>query len=167
MAIAITSIGTKVSYAFEATAGVRPTEGYKVIPQVKEIPELNPSPETLETTSFDNLKYKTYIDGLKDPGGTLDFLANLTQELYTMWQDPTTGVMKQWDTAKTGGKAMYLCIDIPGIKECCYISVIPSDLGLPSASVNTVLEITLHFTAEGEPEWAEEPKYATQTPSAS
>ena len=161
MAIAITSIGIKVSYAFESTAGTRPTTGWKVIPQIKEIPELNPSPETLETTSFDNLKYKTYIDGLKDPGGTLDFLANLTQELYTMWQDPTDGVMKQWATAKAANKAMYLCIDIPGISESCYISVIPSDLGLPSASVNTVLEITLHFTAEGEPEWGADPDPTT------
>lgn len=159
MAIAISSIGIKVSYAFETTAGTRPTTGYTHIPQIKEIPELNPSPETLETTSFDNLKYRTYIDGLKDPGGTLDFLANLTQELYTMWQDPASGVMSQWEAAKEDGKAMYLCIDIPGISESCYISVIPSDLGLPSASVNTVLEITLHFTAEGEPVWAADPTY--------
>lgn len=157
MAIAITSIGIKVSYAFEETKGTRPTTDYTVIPQVKEIPELNPSPETLETTSFDNTKYKTYIDGLKDPGGTLDFLANLTQDLYDMWQADTTGVMAKWDAAKSEGRAMYLCIDIPGIKDSCYISVIPSDLGLPSASVNSVLEITLHFTAEGEPIWAADP----------
>lgn len=162
MAIPITSIGIKVSYAFEAIKGTRPTENYIHIPQVKEIPELNPSPETLETTSFDNLKYKTYVDGLKDPGGTLDFLANLTQELYDMWQDETTGVMAQWDKAKLEGKAMYLCIDIPKITESCYISVIPSDLGLPSASVNSVLEIPLHFTAAGEPEWAADPKYKTE-----
>ena len=167
MAIAITSIGIKVSYAFEETAGTRPTAGYTHIPQIKEIPELNPSPETLETTSFDNLQYRTYVDGLKDPGGTLDFLANLTQELYTMWQAPTTGVMAQWEEAKKAGKAMYLCIDIPGITESCYISVIPSELGLPSASVNSVLEITLHFTAEGEPIWGTDPTYKNGTPSAS
>lgn len=157
MAIAITSIGIKVSYAFEETAGTRPTTGYKVIPQVKEIPELNPSPETLETTSFDNLQYKTYVDGLKDPGGTLDFLANLTDELYQLWEADGTGVMAQYEEGRKTGKGMYLCIDIPGIKESCYISVIPSHLGLPSASVNSVLEITLHFTAEGEPEWAADP----------
>ena len=157
MAIAITSIGIKVSYAFEETAGTRPTSGYSLIPGVKEIPELNPSPETIETTSFDNLEYKTYVNGLKDPGGTLDFRANLTQELYDLWEKPTTGVMAQWDAAKAAGKAMYLCIDIPGITDSCYISVIPTHLGLPSASVNSVLETTLHFTSEGEPTWAADP----------
>ena len=57
MAIPISSIGIKVSYAFEAVAGTRPTTGYTHIEGIKEIPELNPAPDTLETTSFDNLKY--------------------------------------------------------------------------------------------------------------
>lgn len=161
MAIAITSIGIKVSYAFESTAGTMPTSGYKVIPQVKEIPEMNPQPETLETTSFDNKEYKTYVDGLKDLGGVLDFTANYTQELYDLWQTASTGVMALWETAKASGKAMYLCIDIPGLSESCYISVIPSNLGLPAASVNSVMEVTLHFTPAGEPIWAADPTYAS------
>ena len=160
MAIPITSIGVKVSYAFESVAGTRPTTGYALIPQVKEIPEMNPQPETLETTSFDNKEYKTYVDGLKDLGGVLDFTANFTQELYDLWQDASTGIMAQWETAKADNKAMYLCIDIPGLDESCYLSVIPSNLGLPAASVNTVMEATLHFTPVGEPIWDTDPTYA-------
>lgn len=159
MAISLTSIGVKVSYAFEASAGTRPSTGYKVIPQVKEIPEMNPQPETLETTSFDNKEFKTYVDGLKDLGGVLDFTANFTQELYDLWQAASTGVMAQWETAKAAGKAMYLCIDIPGLNKSCYLSVIPSNLGLPAASVNTVMETTLHFTPVGEPIWDTDPSY--------
>ena len=159
MAIAITSIGVKVSYAFEDTVGTRPVSGYSVIPQVKEIPEMNPQPETLETTSFDNTEYKTYVDGLKDLGGVLDFTTNFTQELYDLWQNETTGVMAKWQEAKTSGKQMYLCIDIPGLSESCYLSVIPSNLGLPATSVNSVMEVVLHFTPVGEPIWAADPSY--------
>ena len=165
MAIAITSIGIKVSYAFEATAGTRPTTGYNLIPQVKEIPEMNPAPDTLETTSFDNLEYKTYVDGLKDLGGSLTFTANFTQELVDLWNTATTGVMAQWETAKAAGKKMYLCIDIPGLDKSCYLSVIPSKLGLPTASVNSVMEASLYFTPEGEPIWDADPTYASATNS--
>lgn len=163
MAISLTSIGVKVSYAFESVAGTRPSTGYKLIPQVKEIPEMNPQPETLETTSFDNIEYKTYVDGLKDLGGVIDFTANFTQELYDLWQATSTGIMAQWATARAVGKAMYICIDIPGLDKSCYLSVIPSNLGLPAASVNTVMETTLHFTPVGEPIWDTDPIYESAT----
>ena len=49
MAIAITSIGAKVSYAFEESKGAgRPTAGYKNYQKVKEIPEMNPTPILLK-----------------------------------------------------------------------------------------------------------------------
>lgn len=160
MSIAITSIGVKVSYAFEESKGAgRPTTGYKVLPEVKEIPEMNPTPDTLETTSFDNKEYKTYVDGLKDLGGALPFTANFTQELYDLYNG-AGGIIATWETAKSEGREMYLCIDIPGLSKSCYLSVTPSKLGMPSASVNTVMEVSLYFTPAGEPTWDTDPTYA-------
>lgn len=159
MSIAITSIGAKVSFAFEATKGVRPTEGYKKLPGIKEIPEMNPTPDSLETTSLDNTEYRTYVDGLKDLGGALAFTANFSQDLYDLY-NKADGIIPTWKTARNEGRAMYLCIDIPGLDESCYLSVIPSSLGLPPASVNSVMDITLYFTPAGEPEWDEDPQYS-------
>lgn len=161
MAIAITSIGTKVSFAFETTKGTMPTAGYKKLPQIKEIPEMNPAPDTLETTSLDNVEHKTYVDGLKDLGGALTFTANFTQELYDLYNTEGTGIIDMWESAKEDGKAMWLCIDVKGLDKSCYLSVIPSKLGLPPASVNTVMEVSLYFTPAGEPVWAEDPTYDT------
>lgn len=159
MAIAITSIGAKVSFAFETEKGVRPTSGYTKLPEIKEIPEMNPTPDTLETTSLDNLEYKTYVDGLKDLGGALSFTANFTQDLYDLYNGEN-GIVKSWETAKAAGKAMYLCIEIQGLSEACYLSVTPSKLGLPAASVNTVMEVALYFTPTGEPVWGAKPTAA-------
>ena len=159
MSIAITSIGAKVSFAFETEKGVRPTTGYTKLPEIKEIPEMNPTPDTLETTSLDNLEYKTYVDGLKDLGGALSFTANFTQALYDLYNGEN-GIVKSWETAKSAGKAMYLCIEIQGLSEACYLSVTPSKLGLPAASVNTVMEVALYFTPAGEPIWAAKPTAA-------
>lgn len=160
MSIAITSIGAKVSFAFEESKGSgRPTTGYKKLPEVKEIPEMNPTPDTLETTSLDNLEYKTYVDGLKDLGGALSFTANFTQDLYDLYNGDG-GIVASWETAKSEGREMYLCIDIAGLSEACYLSVTPSKLGLPAASVNTVMEVALYFTPAGEPVWETKPTYA-------
>ena len=160
MSIAITSIGVKVSYAFEESKGEgRPTTGYKKLPEIKEIPEMNPTPDTLETTSMDNKEYKTYVDGLKDLGGALTFTANFTQELYDLYNGED-GITATWETAKSEGREMYLCIDVPGLSEACFLSVTPSKLGLPGASVNTVMEVSLYFTPAGEPVWGAKPTVA-------
>ena len=160
MSIAITSIGAKVSFAFEESKGAgRPTTGYKKLPEVKEIPEMNPTPDTIETTSLDNLEYKTYVDGLKDLGGALSFTANFTQDLYDLYNGDG-GIVETWETAKSEGREMYLCIDIAGLSEACYLSVTPSKLGIPAASVNSVMEVALYFTPAGEPVWETKPTYA-------
>ena len=157
MAISLTSIGVKVGFAFSNTATNSPESlTYTRIPQVKSIPEMNPSPDTLETTSFDNLEFKTYVAGLKDLGGVIDFNANLTQELYNQWEG-VGGIMATWETTKAAGGEMYLCINIPNLSDSCYLSVEPSHIGLPAAEVNSVLETTLHFTPVGEPVWADDP----------
>ena len=120
---------------------------------------MNPTPDTLETTSLDNLEYRTYVDGLKDLGGALTFTANFTQELYDLYNGEG-GIIATWETAKSEGREMYLCIDIPGLSKSCYLSVTPSKLGMPSASVNTVMEVSLYFTPAGEPTWDTDPTYA-------
>ena len=158
MAIALTSIGAKVSYAFEATKGTRPTAAYTKIPGITEIPEMNPTPDMLDTTSMDNLQYTTGVPGLK----TLDmltFTARFSQELFDMFEAPTSGIIAQWETAKTTGLAMWLCIDIEGLGKSCYLEVQPSPLGMPAVSTNSVIDISIYFTPVGEPIWESDPTY--------
>ena len=81
MGIALSTAGVTIGYAVEETVGERPTTGYKNIPDVKSIPEMNPEPETLESTTLAETEYKTYIEGLKDLGGALSFTANLQLNL--------------------------------------------------------------------------------------
>lgn len=159
MAIPIKTIGVKVSYAIETTAGTKPTTGYKVFPMIKEIPEMNPIPDMRDTTSMDNLEFTTGVQGLK-PLDVLSFTAGFSQDLYDMYNAASTGLMAQWSTAKADGKAMYLCIDIPGLEDSCYLSVEPSNLGLPAMSTNSIVDVSLYFAPVGEPIWASDPTYA-------
>lgn len=146
-AINLSTAGIYLAYAVEATAGTRPTTGYTKISGAKSTPSLNPSPETLETTTLDETEYKTYIDGLKDLGGALEFTYNLTQELSDSWDD----LMTAYETAKAAGKATWFTIVIPGLTESFFFTGNPSPMGLPETSVSSVLEITNYITPTNAP----------------
>ena len=77
-----TSIGTRVYYAFESVAGVRPilSSAYTLLEDCTSHPDFNPEREQIETTTLAQENNKTYTQGLKD-FGTLEFGFNLTQEL--------------------------------------------------------------------------------------
>ena len=155
MAINLSTAGIHLYYAVEETAGTRPTakSAYKDLEGVKSIPSMNPAPETLETTTLNETEYKSYIDGLKDLGGALEFTFNLTQALVTMW----TELMEAYEAAKAAGKATWFFIDIPGLTEGLYFTGNPSSMGIPEASVSAVLEITNYITPTGAPERAAKP----------
>lgn len=153
-AINLSTAGIQLLYAVESTAGTRPTTGYTRIYGVKSTPSLNPSPETLETTTLDETEYKTYIDGLKDLGGALEFTFNLTQDLIDTWDS----LMTAYETAKAAGKATWFTIVVPGLTESFYFTGNPSNMGLPETSVSSVLEITNYITPTNAPE-----KYAKPT----
>lgn len=155
MAINLSTAGIHLYYAVEETAGTRPTakSAFKDLEGVKSIPSMNPAPETLETTTLNETEYKTYIDGLKDLGGALEFTFNLTQSLVTMWEE----LMEAYEAAKAAGKATWFFIDIPGLTEGLYFTGNPSSMGIPEASVSAVLEITNYITPTGAPERAAKP----------
>lgn len=155
MAINLSTAGIHLYYAVEETANTRPTakSAYKDLEGVKSIPSLNPAPETLETTTLNETEYKTYIDGLKDLGGALEFTFNLTQALVTMWEE----LMEAYEAAKAAGKATWFYIDIPGLTEGLFFTGNPSSMGIPEASVSAVLEITNYITPTGAPERAAKP----------
>lgn len=155
MAINLSTAGIHLYYAVEKTQGTRPTTktDYTDLVGVKSIPSLNPSPETLETTTLNETEWKTYIDGLKDLGGALEFTFNLTQDLVTMWD----ALMEAYEAAKATNKATWFLIDIPGLTEGLYFPGNPSSMGIPEAAVSSVLEITNYITPTGAPEMAAKP----------
>lgn len=151
MGIAISTAGVTLGYAVEATAKTRPTTGYTVIPDIKEIPEMNPEPETLETTTLAETEYKTYIEGLKDLGGALSFLANYTEELETVW----SALVSAYKSANAEGKAVWFEVKHPKLDKSVFFTGQPSAMGLPAMSVGSVLETNLYITPTNAPAWEE------------
>lgn len=142
--------GIKVKWGTSATAGVAPTS-WTAIPGITEIPEIGGAPETFETTSLDNLEYKTYIDGLKDTGGALALVANDTPE----FREAVDALI----TAQDGeNNHIWFGIEIPSpIDEHMKFEGKAAPLGFGGASINGVLTTTLYVTPTSEPSWADGP----------
>lgn len=151
--IQLSTAGVTLNYAVETTAGQRPTSGYAKISEVKSVPELNPEPDNLETTTLEETEWKTYIPGLKDPGGSLSFTANLTEASMEEWE----GVVEAYNTAAASNLRTWFCIIIPGLTKALYFAGQPSPMGMPSMEVSAVLETSLYVTPVSAPEWQAKP----------
>lgn len=151
--IQLSTAGVTLHYAAETAAGTRPTTGYSKISEIKSIPELNPEPETLETTTLEETEWKTYIPGLKDIGGALPFTANLTEASMTEWE----GVVTAYEEAAAEGLSLWFCIVVPGLTKAMYFPGQPSPMGMPGIEVSSVLETNLYITPTGAPAWAAKP----------
>lgn len=159
MGVAISTLGVAVGYAFGvAGSTARPTTDYKILVDIKNVPDFNPTPDSIEVTPLVNEQYKTYIHGLKDLGGDLAFTANFTQELFDEYETGTSGIMAQYNS----GKPMWLVIDHPKLSKSLYINVSPSSLGLNAMDVNNVTEVTLHFAPLNEPKWEADPTFINE-----
>lgn len=151
--IDLSTAGVSLRYAAETTAGVRPASGYTPIPGLRSIPDLNPEPSSLETTTLDETEYKTYIPGLKDVGGALQFTANNSAQFQSAWG----ALVSAADTANEGGKAIWFAVIIPGLPNAFYFAGKPSPLGLSAIEVDSVLEINPYITPSKVEGWAAKP----------
>ncbi len=149
MAIYLSTIGVHLKYAVETTAGTRPTSGYIDLVGVKSIPALTSAPDNLETTTLNETEYKTYIPGLKDLGGALEFTFNLSQELKTAWETLVTA----YNTGIASNKNTWFEVVVPGLTDSLFFTGVPSPMGLPEMSVNSVAEVSNSITPTNAPTW--------------
>lgn len=148
--------GMYLCYAVETTAGVRPTQGYIQIPEIKTMPSFNPAPDTIDSTTLLETEYRTYVEGLKDLGGSLEYGANLTEDLITVWAQCNTA----HDTAAASDLATWFAVVHPKLNKAVFFEGDPSPLGLNEASVGSMAETTLYITPNSAPIWEDKPTLA-------
>lgn len=152
-AIDLSTAGVKVYYAKGLTDGQFPSTGFTKINGIKSIPDFNVEPETIESTTLEATRFKTYVEGLRDLGGSLAFGANLTEQLMTDWD----AVMEAWATQSAANKEMWWVIVVPGLSKSLAFAGKPAELGMPSMEVSAILETQLYITPMNEPSWVTKP----------
>lgn len=159
MAIDLSTAGVGLYYAVETTSGTMPTTGFTKVPGIKAIPDLNPEPSSLETTTLDALEWKTYIPGLKDPGGAVEFTANNTEQFQTDW----AALVEASEEAAETDKATWFAIIVPGLTKAFLFAGDPSALGLSAVEVDAVLEISAYITPTQIAGWTAKPTVGGST----
>jgi len=153
----VSTAGMFLAYCVESTKGVRPVAGYKIIPEVKSMPSFNPAPETIQSTTLLETEYHTYVEGLRDLGGALEYGANLTDDLMTFWEN----LLAEFDTAQATDKAMWFCVVHPKLAKAIFFEGDPAPIGLNEAAVGGMAETTLYITPNSAPIMAAKPSITT------
>ena len=136
--------GIKFKYGSMGVSGTKPSE-WTAIPDVTEIPEIGGDVDTIESTTLDNMEYKTYISALKDTGGAISVSAMDTPEFRTAWAG--------FVTAAKGENGAAACIEIPApLNKRIWFPASAVSLGFGGAQVNSALTISGYFTVLGEPQ---------------
>lgn len=148
MALEFNTIGVKLGYCVEASAGSRPTSGYTNIPDIKSIPAIDLTPSKLEVTNLID-KYRRFITGVLDAGDSIDVNANLTAALKTAWASLVSAAASAW----TSQKSTWFEISIPNF-ESFYFAGIPTEMGVSELGVDAVAEASLHIIPNQIAGWA-------------
>lgn len=140
----VSSIGTKISIAFESVAGTKPTTDYELIPMITSMPDgLSSDPDTIDTTSFDNLKNRSSIEGLTDLSAIMSLESNYSDYGDNLWNEY---VDKQKSKENTDGKVCWLFIDNPSIKKKWFIPINPITTGVAQMALNDRVIQNYRFT---------------------
>lgn len=148
MALEFNTIGVKLGYAVEASAGTRPTTGYTNIPDIKNLPAIDLNPSKLEVTNLVD-RYKRYIAGVMDAGDDIAVTANLTASLKTLWASMVSAASAAWASQKS----TWFEISIPNF-DSFYFAGIPTEMGVSELGVDAVAEASLHIIPNQIAGWA-------------
>lgn len=137
MANVLTSLGVKFYIGAKGSGAA--SEPSQLIPQVIESSEFDLDPDSIDTTSFDNLRYKSSVAGLIDTTGIQSLTVNATDD------EAAEGI---WDAL--AGQEAWLKIEIPNKEDNTYIPIIPIKTGAYNLAVNDRITIRLKYTISGD-----------------
>ena len=143
----LSTAGMSLMYAVETTKGTRPTTGYKTIPEIKTMPSFNPAPNTIDSTTLAETEYMTYVKGLKDLGGALEYGANLTEDLIAFWDE----LLDAHETATASGLSVWFAVVHPKLTKATFYIGEPAPIGFNEAFVGAMAETTLYITPNSAP----------------
>ena len=144
MANVLTSLGVKFYIGASGSAVGAAPEPSQLIPQVIEASEFDLDPDTIDTTSFDNMRYKSSVAGLIDTTGIQSLTVNATDD------EAAEGI---WDAL--AGQEAWLKIEIPNKEDNTYIPIIPIKTGAYNLAVNDRITIRLKYTISGDMKFGE------------
>lgn len=145
----ITSLGATVRYAFETTAGTRPTTGYVVLPDVNQAPEQDLSIATIDVSNITDYVTR-YAPGRQDPGGDQAFTLNHTDAVISAWDT----LVATAEAKLAESKRLWFEYRFPNATKAYYWAGTPQKLGTSGISQNELDTIPAHVVLTDWEGWA-------------
>lgn len=148
LSVDLSTAGIRVGFAIETTAGTMPS-AFTNIPKPKEIPDISPEPNGLDTSHL-NIPaggYKTYTPGLRDMGSSLAITFGMSEVFAEAWNQ----MCDDAETALANGKKTWFTFYHPGRTKALFITGTPAKVYFPGASVDEAWDSTAYITPTGEP----------------
>ena len=137
MANEIITVGARVKYAFETTAGTRPTSGFVTLGNVTEAPEISLSLETIDVSNIQD-KITRYVPGRQDPGGEKQFTINHTDAGIAEWNT----LVAQAETKKDSNLRLWWEYCYPNASNSFFWCGTPKQIGNSGIQGNSASTIT-------------------------
>lgn len=150
VAIYLSTAGMNLAYGVETTAGQKP-EQFTIIQGATSLGEISSEKEQIEVTPLSATKFKQYVGGLADPGGTWEVGFNESNVLHAEWKK----VIEDYNAANSNGLRMWFEAYHPKMDEAFFIVGEPNTLGFGGAEVSSAFANTGRITINEVKDWLE------------
>lgn len=137
----LSTLGVKVAYAVETTAGTKPTTGWLQLERATSIGGISLETEQIDVTAIEDT-FKKYAAGQQDTGGSLEVGFNVTPEVIAQIEKLFTAS----NTAKNASKATWLQVSHDDMNRAFFVKIeCPRAIPMPETSANAAWQITVNF----------------------
>lgn len=136
----LTTIGVKLGYAVEATAGTKPT-AFTWLERCKSIGGITLTTDKIDLTALED-RIKQYAEGVADTGGDWELTFGLNDDVVTA----LTTLRSESVEGKAAGKATWFDVWFPGLAKSFFIIAEPGMIPMPEIGVGSPAEININCT---------------------
>lgn len=136
----LTTIGVKVGYAVETTAGTKPT-AFTWLKRCKAIAGIDLSNDNIDTTALED-RIRQYAQGLADTGGDWPLTFGLNDAVIDALAAMRTASL----AGKAEGKATWFDVWFPDLAKSFYVIAEPGMIPMPDIAVGNAAEIQVPCT---------------------
>ena len=138
----ISTLGVKLSYGVETTAGTKPT-AFDVLHRINQIAGISLDTEQIDASALEDLVSR-YIAGRQDTGGTFPVTVNYTDDTLAEWED----VIDDYADL-SGGKRMWFQVSSPYLTKAFFIIAQPPlVMPMPEMGQNSLMTVDMTLVIE-------------------
>ncbi len=137
----ISTVGVKVGYAVETTAGTKPTK-FKQLHRINATDDIGIDTETIDASALEDEVDKE-IAGRGSTGGTFNVTVNLTNETVKEWET----LISEYKAGKAAGKAVWYEEYYPALDKAYFTKIEPpTQIPKPGLDQNGLATVEMTLT---------------------